>query len=152
MAYEPFDGQYEKEHRYAFHAQDPSGPHVVFSGNVDVGSNLHGNLNDDSQWEFHDVILTVGPWWLKLDPKEVVPSVTNSGYQNTNSDEDDEQAWRIEALTVDTVGGSGVHANEERIRLKFNVWVKGENSHVIRLSYFVFARGRALGKQGLNSP
>jgi hypothetical protein len=152
MAYEPIAGQYEKEHRYSFETKDPSGPHVVFSGNVDVGANLHGDPQDDDQWELHNVILTVGPWWLFLDPKDVVPSVTVSGYQNTNSDEDDQQGWRVEELTVDTIGGDGIHADEERIRLKFNVWVKGQNSNVIRLSYFVFARGRALGKQGLNSP
>jgi hypothetical protein len=64
MAYEPVEGQYEQEHRYMFEATNPAGPQVVFSGNVDVGSNLHGDLDDseDENYEFHEVILTVGPW------------------------------------------------------------------------------------------
>lgn len=154
MAYEPMSGQYEKEHRYRFEAKTPAGPHVVFSGNVDVGSNLHGDLEDedDENYEFHEVILTVGPWWSSLDPKDVVPSVAVSGYDNSDSDDDDQQGHRIEQLTVDTVGGSGIQADEERIRLHFQVWVKGQSSHVTRLAYFVFARGRLLGKGGLGSP
>jgi hypothetical protein len=78
--------------------------------------------------------------------------VTVSGYDNSDSDDDDQQGWKIEQLTVGTIGGSGVHANEERIRLHFNVLVKGQSSHVTRLAYFVFARGRVLGSGGLESP
>jgi hypothetical protein len=150
MAYEPIPGQYEPEHRYQFTAANPAGPHVIVSGNVLISDDLKGN-EDDSVFNVYDVYLVVGPWWK--DVESVVPSVRIDGFINSNADEDDEQAWNITDLIWDTVGGPpGPNVDEERIRLKFKVGIKGENSIVRYIGYYLIARGRELGKGGLESP
>jgi hypothetical protein len=75
-----------------------------------------------------------------------------TGFWNDNADEDDEQGWAIRDVTWDAVSGTGAYAEEERIRLKFVVGAKGENSYIFYLAYNVFARGRELGHEGLASP
>ena len=76
----------------------------------------------------------------------------SGGQSESNSDEDDEQQWMIHDLHWDTVGESGPSNDELRIRLKFKVRVQGEYSRVIRIGYYVIARGHRLGQGGLNEP
>src|SRR4051794_5912243 len=95
-----------------------------------------------------EVILTVGPWLRGVT--HVVPSVTINGYRNTDSDDDNAQGWFIDSLTWDAISGTGNHKDEERIRLKFNVHVRGESSQITHLGYFVFARARHMGKDGID--
>jgi hypothetical protein len=147
--YEPPPAAYEPEHRYQFEAGSPSGPHVVVSGSVNMHGALTGN-EDEETANNYDVDLLVGPWWRNV--QSVVPSVTITGYSNSNPDEDDYQAWYISALTWDTVGGTGPNVDEERIRLNFKVQIRGEHSGVGRIAYYLFARGRQLGLAGLNAP
>jgi hypothetical protein len=149
MAFEPIAAAYEKEHRLEFAASDPSGPHVVASGSVNVAAGLKGNPDEDFYAEY-DVYLVVGPWWK--DVRTVVPFVTVNGAFNENIDEDDSFAWNISDLTWDTVGGTGPNIDEERIRLKFKVAAKGENTVISRIAYYLTARGRELGHLGLKSP
>jgi hypothetical protein len=150
---EPPSQDYEPEHRYQFVAQSPSGPHVVVQGSVDtflhaVGY-IQGNPNEGEDNEY-DVRLEVGPFWR--DVQAVVPKVTIDGFRNTNSDEDDQQKWEIKDLTWDTIGELGASNDELRIRLKMKVLVRGEVSQIIRLGYYLLARGRRLGAGGLNTP
>jgi hypothetical protein len=146
---EPADNAYEKEWRLKFDAKDPSGPHVVVSGNVNIAQLANGT--SDEHFEEYLVHLVVGPYWKSVN--QVVPLVTVSGFENTNADEDDEEAWWITDLTWDAQSGPpGPNVDEERIRLKFKISVKGENSHVLGVAYQLTARGRELGHQGLNSP
>jgi hypothetical protein len=110
---------------------------------------LKGHENEETDNEY-DVYLLVGPYWK--DVEAVVPSVTIDGFHNDNADEDDEQKWEIKGLTWDTVNEFGPNSDELRIRLKFTVLVRGERSFVIRLGYYLIARGRQLGSGGLNAP
>jgi hypothetical protein len=82
----------------------------------------------------------------------VVPKVTIDGFRNTNADEDDQQKWEIKDLSWDTVGELGPANDELRIRLRANVLVRGQASQVIRLGYYLLARGRRLGQGGLGTP
>ena len=139
---------FEKEHRYQFEAKSPAGPHVVVSGNT-WGLGTLGT-NDDT-FEDYEVRLIVGPWWK--DVQNVVPFVTINGFMNDDWDEVDAAGWEVTDLTWDTVGGDQApHLDEERIRLKFILRVRGEGSAVIRTAYHFFARGRQLGAEGLGSP
>jgi hypothetical protein len=156
MAVEPPEGQYESEWRYTFEAVNPSGPHVVFSGSVRLsdqeygfsGNEVYGTADDS--YADYDVHLVVGPYWRSV--VSVVPFVTIHGFIDTNADQDDEQGWRISNLTWDAVSGTGAHVNEERIRLKFTASVIGEEAKIFRIGYWVFARGRQLGQDGLMAP
>lgn len=146
---EPPDATYEKEWRLQFAAKNPSGPHVVVSGNVNLSQQAKGTADD--HFEEYEVHLVVGPYWKSVN--QVVPHVTFSGFENTNADEDDEEAWWITDLTWDALSGEpGPHVDEERIRLKFKIGIKGENSNILGVAYQLVARGRELGFEGLNSP
>lgn len=147
---EPDASQYEPEYRYQFEAKDPSGPHVVVQGSVDTEPDILQGFPLDEFSSEYEVRLLVGPFWK--DVQAVVPSVTIDGFWNANADEDDEQQWRIHSLTWDTVNEFGPSSDELRIRLKFKVRVQGEYSRVMRIGYYVFARGRKLGEGGLNEP
>ncbi len=147
---EPNASQYEPEYRYHFEAQSPSGPHVVVHGSVDtLPDQLLGDENDQYQ-KAYEVRLMVGPLWK--DVQAVVPSVTIDGFWNNNADEDDHQWWSIKNLTWDTVNEFGPSHDELRIRLKFIITLSGEHSHIHRLGYNLFARGRALGEGGIDAP
>jgi hypothetical protein len=146
---EPAANAFEPEWRYRFTAADPAGHHVVVSGNVVVAQTVNGTKDDF--FEEYTVHLVVGPWWGSVS--QVVPHVHFSGFENKDADDDDEQGWWISNLTWDAVSGPpGPHANEERIRLKFKIAAKGENSVPLGVSYYLIARGRELGVDGLNSP
>lgn len=150
---EPPAQAYEPEHRYQFRAQSPAGPHVVVQGSVDTFLNAVGLLQgnpDDGQDNEYEVRLLVGPFWR--DVQAVVPKVTIDGFRNTNADEDDQQKWEIKDLSWDTVGELGPANDELRIRLRANVLVRGQASQVIRLGYYLLARGRRLGQGGLGTP
>ncbi|MGI9546127.1 MAG: hypothetical protein ACR2MM_02730 [Flavobacteriaceae bacterium] len=142
-----FPAGWEKEHRYQFAAKSPAGPHVVLSGAVV----LHAKGEEDDQYTGYDVRIVVGPWWR--DVASVVPFVTIAAFVNDDWDSVDEAGWGISKLEWDTIGGPNTPApDEERIRLKFNLSVKGEGSMVFRIAYQLTARGRRLGVNGLNSP
>jgi len=147
---EPNASQYEPEYRYQFAAKSPSGPHVVVQGSVNTEPEQLKGFPLDEYSTVYDVRLLVGPYWR--DVQAVVPTVTIDGFWNSNSDEDDEQQWRIYDLHWDTVGEFGPSNDELRIRLTFKVLVQGEYSRVMRIGYHVFARGRRLGEGGLNEP
>jgi hypothetical protein len=140
-------GAYEPEWRYSFQVTSPSGPHVVVSG---LGTTGEVKGMSDDHFEDYDVEMIVGPWWKDL--WSVVPIVTGSFVSNDDADEDDEQGWAISGLTWDAVSGTGAFVNEERIRLKFHAGVKGENQKLIQFGYYLTARGRELGHEGLDSP
>ena len=149
MTYSPLPAQYEKEHRLQFEAKAPSWTFVVISGSV--GGSLLFVGGDDENYTTHEMELVVGPWWR--DVQDVVPFVTVNGFDESNADEDDEMGWSIEQLTWDTVGGTqGPNIDEERIRLKFKILLKGEEAHVTRIGYYLTAGGRALGAGGIDSP
>ena len=85
--------------------------------------------------------------------EQVVPIVTVTAFDNSNADEDNQQGWRLAGLTWDTVDGTGeAHGDEERIRLKFQAAVKGENSAIRGSGYYLTAHGRGLGLDGLDTP
>jgi hypothetical protein len=146
---EPEPNKFEAEYRYRFDAKSPSGPHVVVQGNVNTEELMIGNEFEevDNEYELH---LVVGPFWKSVNA--VVPSVTVNGFWNSNADEDDEQKWEIKDLTWDAVSGTGPNIDEERVRLKFTVLLRGENSKITRIGYYLIARGRQLGKGGLDQP
>jgi hypothetical protein len=148
--YTPASSLYEPEHRYKFTAESPAGPHVVIQGSAGAAEGaLLGNEDEELANEY-EVHLVVGPYWKYVD--SAVPSVTINGFWNSNADEDDQQIWEVLDLQCDLVLGSGPHTGEHRLRLKFKVRVCGENSQIVRLGYYVFARGRELGDGGLNEP
>ena len=144
---EPPPDAYESEWRYRFTAANPGGDHVVFSGYCKTWG---ADGTDDMHHEPYDVHLMVGPFWESVT--SVVPTVNIAAFWNGNADEDDQQGWTINGLTWEAVGGQGANQAEKRIRLKFTVGAMGEKSHVDSVSYFVFARGRGLGQQGLFEP
>jgi len=150
--FEPSGSAYEPEHRYRFTVTDPSGPHVVIQGSVtEELPYVTMKGNEDEEWSNeYEVRLLVGPFWKHVGA--VVPNVTINGFYNWNADEDDEQLWEILDLTWDTVNEFGPSHDELRIRLKFKVRVRGARSRVIRIGYYVFARGRGLGEGGVNEP
>ncbi|MDJ0835570.1 MAG: hypothetical protein QNK37_03580 [Acidobacteriota bacterium] len=147
--YEPAESSYEPEYRLQFLTKSPPYPHVVVQGSVNLGTDLMGN-DDETIDNEYDVRLLVGPYWKHL--RNVVPSVTINGYWNSNADEDDQQKWDVWGLTWDTVGEFGANNDELRIRLKFNFRVRGEESRVMRIGYYLIANGRGLGAEGLNIP
>lgn len=149
MAYSPLPSDYEPEHRYQFEVNNPAGVHVVLSGNISTRGELPGQ-EDEENFNIHEVHMLVGPWWTAL--RSVVPSVYVNGFENKAADVDDEQGWKIRDLTWDTVGGTGANIDEERIRLKFTLLVKGEESFIRHIGYNLMASGRYLGHKGLNSP
>ncbi len=139
---------YEKEHRYQFEAKRPAGDHVVLSG----ATVIRGAVGEkDEFFTEYDVRLVVGPWWRHVG--SVVPFVTIAYFQNSDWDEVDEAGWAVSNLVWDTIGGpDSPGPDEERIRLKFTLSVKGIGSTVSRIAYQLTARGRHLGIEGLNSP
>jgi hypothetical protein len=147
MPFVPIPEAFEKEHRLMFEAKNPSGPHVVFSGNVTITAL---GQEDEDFFNETEVHIEVGPFWK--DVQSVAPFVTISAFNNSNADDDDEQGWAISKLTWDTIGGTGPQIDEERIRLKFVVSAKGENSNAFGIGYYVTARGRELGAGGLMVP
>ena len=139
---------FDKEHRHQFEAKAPSWVHVVASGSAPLSLTIG---TSDEFWEEYDVHLVVGPWWR--DVQVVVPFVTMNGFHQNDWDEVDQAGWVIRDLSWDTVGGNQApHLDEERIRLKFVVSVKGEGSFVMRIGYYFTAAGRRLGVEGLDSP
>jgi hypothetical protein len=146
---QPDPNKFEAEYRYRFDAKSPAGPHVVVQGSINTEGLMVGNSFEeiDNEYELH---LVVGPFWR--DVKSVVPSVTVNGFWNSNADEDDEEKWEVKDLTWDAVSGTGPNVDEERVRLKFTVLLRGENSKITRIGYYLFARGRQLGTSGLNAP
>src|SRR5262245_7805929 len=140
----PFGG----EHRLEFHAKDPVGPHVVFSGFADCLEVLGKSDDADEDYEVH---LVIGPFWTSDDPQTVVPYVTIVGFSNTDADEDDSQNWSLHGLRW-TTDKKGAPPGSARIRLEFTINVRGEHSNVYRLEYHVTARGRSKLPQGLGSP
>lgn len=148
MPYEPLPSYYDNEHRYAFEAKAPAGPHVVVSGRVHAEA-----LSDsDTTIKTTSMILTLGPWLIGIS--DVVPYVSISEFWNHDADEDDEQAWSISKPQWDTIGPNPKPGqdDEERVRLKFDVGLKGEASRVGYVSYYVFIRARQMGKDGLKFP
>lgn len=143
----PEPSQYEAEYRYQFQARTPRGPHVIVQGSVIT--DLRGHSDDDNSE--YVVELLVGPFW-KRSIEAVVPSVTINGFWNSNADEDDQQLWEIKNLTWDSVNEFGKTKDEFRVRLTFTVLVRGEESHIIRLGYYLVASGVELGDGGLNAP
>ena len=139
---------YEKEHRFQFAAKSPAGPHVVLSGAVEISGALGKEDEFSTEYEMR---IVVGPWWS--DIASVVPFVTIAAFHNDDWDEVNEAGWAVSNLEWDTIGGPDSPApDEERIRLKFLLNVKGVGSSVYRISYQLTARGRMLGVGGLNSP
>src|SRR5262249_38907735 len=121
----------------------PSWHFCVFSGRI-TPQYIFVGLDDEEKFSHNELHLIVGPWWKDIEA--CVPLVTMNGYDNENSDEDDQQGWYIEKLTWDSVDGPpGPHQNQKRIRLKFWVQVKGEHSHCMSVAYYVTAAGRELG-------
>lgn len=142
---------YEPEWRYMFQATSPSGPHVVVSGRGhDTSLELQGHSDD--VFSPYDVQMIVGPWWGEGGVVSVVPLVTPLHYDQQNADEDDQQGWRISNLTWDAVSGTGAYVGEERIRLNFTAEIKGESGWMDSFGYYLMARGRTLGHEGLGSP
>lgn len=150
---EPGPADYEPEHRHRFAAADPAGEHVVVQGSAYFGDQLHGKLDDDEDEsdETYDVWLLVGPLWAG-DVQTVVPQVTVNGFYNGDSDDDDQQRWDIRNLTWDTIGELGPNQDEVRIRLRFEVAVRGQSSRVERIGYYLIARARQLGNGGVTAP
>lgn len=150
--YEPAANAYEAEYRHCFEAKSPTigtkFPHVIVQGSV-CGIPLMGNEDEEKDNQY-DVRLLVGPYWKNVEA--VVPSVTIDGFWNSNADQDDQQKWEIKELKWDTVNEFGPNNDELRIRLKFKVLVRGEESHVFRFGYYLIAMGRQLGDGGLNIP
>ena len=143
-----FPTGWEPEHRHRFEAKDPAGDHVVFSGSV-VLSGLKGT--DDDHFDSYEVRLVVGPWWK--DVASVVPFVSLTMFSQDDWDDVDHGGWSVSDLDWDTIGGPDApSSDEERIRLKFSVGVKGEGTSVHRIAYYVTARGRRLGSGGVKSP
>ncbi len=143
-----FPTGYEKEHRYQFEAENPAGPHVVLSGAVVISGAVG---EKDEFFTEYDVRIVVGPWWAHVG--SVVPFVTIAAFHNDDWDEVDQAGWGVSNLVWDTIGGPNSPApDEERIRLKFTLSVKGEGSSVYRIAYQLTARGRRLGIGGLKSP
>jgi hypothetical protein len=139
---------YEKEYRLQFASEKPSGIVVVFSGSVQGFEPAIGG--SDASFNNVNVTILVGPYWR--DVQEVVPFVTLNGVLNTNSDEDDALGWLISDLKWDTEGGTGDFIDEERIRLKFTIALRGEYTSSNRVGYYVTARGRRLGHLGIKAP
>ena len=140
---------FDEEHRHQFEPKSPSWVHVVASGSAQLGGSVVGTSDD--LYEKYEVQLVVGPWWR--DVQSVVPFVTINGFQQNDWDSVDEAGWWISNLSWDTVGGNqGPHLDEERIRLKFEVRVKGEGSSISKIAYNFTAAGRRLGVKGLGSP
>ena len=141
--------RFDHEHRLLFEPKAPSWQHVMLSGSLIPASSLKGT-NDDT-YENYDVRLVVGPWWKHL--QVVVPFVTINGFLQTDWDEVDEAGWTVRELTWDTVGGPpGPNQDEERVRLKFILGVKGVRSYVTNIAYHLTAAGRRLGDGGVGSP
>ena len=142
------------EHRLLFKPAEPAWDHVVVSGEVDLVTSsdesfaLQGASDDDTA--MYEVHLKVGPWWQ--DVRVCVPHVTINGFKNTNADEDDEQEWIIRDLKWTTDGEGAPNPGEVRIRLEFNVGLRGESSFLRWLGYGFTAAGRKLGVGGIFEP
>lgn len=143
------------EHRHAFKVASPSWDHAMVSGEVNF-SDIHTDAfwavqgHEDDVTSMYEVHLKVGPWWK--DVKVCVPTVNINGFKNLDADEDDEQEWIIRDLKWTTDGEGAPHAGEVRIRLEFQVGLRGENSWLQWLGYHFMAAGRSLGTGGVGSP
>lgn len=142
---------YEKEHRLAYRALVPdNSSHVVFSGNVDVyPEHFSGSPDDDNVQADFNLILYVGPYWREVT--SAVPHVFIAGFENTNADEDDVTLREIPFLQCVAAKGFGPDENEFQIGLNVAITMKGGNSRIISIGYFVSAIGR-LGEKGLDYP
>ena len=142
------------EHRHAFKPASPSWDHVVVSGEVDLDNSsaeavaLQGHSDDDTS--FYEVHLKVGPWWR--DVQTCVPQVSIDGYLNHDADEDDQQSWIIRNLKWTTDGEGAPNVGEVRIRLEFEVGLRGEATWLRGLGYGFTAAGRRLGVGGVGQP
>jgi hypothetical protein len=142
------------EHRLRFKPAEPDWEHVVVSGEVDLMTvtfqslTLQGDFDDSTSW--YEVHLKVGPWWR--DVRVCVPHVTINGFRNTDADEDDEQEWVIRNLKWTTDGEGAPNPGEVRIRLEFQIGLRGEASWLQWLGYGFTAAGRLLGVGGVTQP
>lgn len=148
------------EHRHSFKPVEPAWEHVVASGEVNLkdgaqtddailtAAALQGHEDDETSW--YEVHLKVGPWWR--DVRVCVPQVTINGFANSNADEDDEQEWIIRNLKWATDGEDAPNPGEVRIRLEFEIGLRGEYSYLNWLGYSFMAAGRRLGAGGLTKP
>ena len=118
------------EHRLRFKPADPAWEHVVVSGEVNLlkpsaeNGVLQGHVDNSTSW--YEVHLKVGPWWR--DVQVCVPHVTINGFMNSDADEDNEQEWIIRSLKWTTDGEGAPNPGEIRIRLEFEVGLRGESS------------------------
>ena len=149
---EPETSAFEGEWRSFYQPEVEAHVGVIVQGSVDTILKLKGN-EDDEITETHDVRLEVGPFWEgTAGVLSVVPKVTIDGFFSTNPDQDDHMLWEVKNLSWDTVGEFGPGQNELRIRLKFQVSIRGEHAQIIRLGYYLLAQGRRLGVGGINEP
>ena len=146
-------GKMAAEHRHAFRPNTPKWDHVVVSGEADLlglSPAAKGAIDNDALLLEYEIHLKVGPWWK--DVSVCVPFVTITGYQNKDSDDDDEQAWYITSLKWTTDGEGAPNPGEVRIRLEFVVGVRGSHSWLTRIGYYFTAAGRELGVGGIEKP
>ena len=109
--------------------------HVTFSGVIGVWA----RGNDDDHFNEEHCELVVGPWWRAV--RGATPSLNIGFWSHEGSDSDDNSGFAISDVRWDTVGGTGGHANDERLRIKCDVSVKGEGAKVVALGYLAHVQG-----------
>jgi hypothetical protein len=71
----------------------------------------------------------------------VTPTITVSFWSHDSSEEDDNSGWSVHDVKWDTVGGITPHLEDERIRIRCQISVKGEHAQVVALGYHVLGQG-----------
>ena len=120
----------------------PIGSHLVtFSGGASLNEDDRFALknmamgNTDETFTLFEGEIVGGPLWEKVT--QCSPILAGSNYMNTNSDEDDWQAWMIFNGQWDTVDQDG----KKKIRLNFNIGQHGQETTFSGLHYKVTATG-----------
>lgn len=109
--------------------------------NNDVSHSIHGDEDDDGKAVHYTVHMVVGPMWLSV--RNVSPITALAGFYHGNPDEADIGGYEIQSCTWDTIGSPPPNTDQERIRLKVELEVRGGQQHKIqRLAYHLVAIGR----------
>lgn len=132
------DSHLAPEYRFLYTSGTGNSQIVHISGVIKCDpKELIGHEKDQNTQDYL-VVVNVGPWFSKI--QEVIPNISVSGFENTNSDEDNFQRWLTPGISFKIVN---VGPNSDKqIQLHISAHVKGQYSCITHFSYQLVVKGQ----------
>ncbi len=132
------DSHLSPEYRFLYSAGSGNSQIVHISGVINCNPReLIGDPKDKNIQDYL-IIVNVGPWFTKI--QEVVPNISVTGFENTNSDSDDIQMWLTPGISFKIVNVGSNTAKQ--VQLHISAHVQGEYSCITHFSYNLVVKGQ----------